>query len=91
MRVRNPDGRIETLTADAFVVALGSYQPAAARARSALPCGVYPAKGFSITLDIGRTRRRCRDRPHAWKIVLTRLGDRLRVAGTAELSAGTPR
>lgn len=87
VRVRGPDGRAETLTADAFVVALGSYSPLLL-GPIGVPCGVYPAKGYSITLDVGAHR----GAPTvsltdlAWKIVLTRLGDRLRVAGTAELS-----
>ena len=76
-----------TMKADAYVVALGSYSPMITR-----PIGfdlpVYPAKGYSATIPI-------RDASKApsvsltdegAKIVLTRLGDRLRIAGTAELS-----
>ena len=86
-RVRGPDGRIETLTADAVVVALGSYSPFVL-APLGVPCGVYPAKGYSITLDVGAHRGApvVSLTDLAWKIVLTRLGDRLRVAGTAELN-----
>jgi len=87
VRVRDADGREETLVADAVVCALGSYSPLVL-STIGVPCSVYPAKGYSITLDIGTHR----GAPTvsltdlAWKIVMTRLGDRLRVAGTAELN-----
>ena len=61
--------------------------------RSACPCNVYPAKGYSATIDVGEHR----GAPTvsltdlAWKIVMTRLGDRLRVAGTAELTGWNTR
>ena len=77
----------ETLGADAYVVALASYSPFVLRPLS-VPCPIYPAKGYSATIEIGN---------HAGaptvsltdlaaKTVMTRLGGRLRVAGTAELS-----
>jgi D-amino-acid dehydrogenase len=86
VRVRDAGGREETLVADAIVCALGSYSPLVL-STIGVPCSVYPAKGYSITFDIGEHR----GAPTvsltdlAWKIVMTRLGDRLRVAGTAEL------
>ena len=70
-----------------YVVALGSYSPLLL-APLGVPCIVYPAKGYSATIDIGEHR----GAPTvsltdlACKIVITRLGDRLRVAGTAELT-----
>jgi D-amino-acid dehydrogenase len=87
VRIRGDGGRAETLVADAVVVALGSYSPGVL-APIGVPCSVYPAKGYSITIDIGAHR----GAPTvsltdlAWKIVMTRLGTRLRVAGTAELN-----
>jgi len=87
VHVRDGDGREETLTADAIVCALGSYSPLML-STIGVPCSVYPAKGYSITIDIGEHR----GAPTvsltdlAWKIVMTRLGNRLRVAGTAELN-----
>ena len=86
MRVRDAGGRAETLSADAVVVALGSYSPFLLDPIG-VPCGVYPAKGYSITLDVGdhRGAPTVSLTDLAWKIVLTRLGNRLRVAGTAEL------
>jgi D-amino-acid dehydrogenase len=77
----------EDLVADAYVVALGSYSPLVL-APLRVPCNVYPAKGYSATIAVGAHR----GAPTmsltdvAWKIVMTRLGDRLRVAGTAELA-----
>ena len=70
-----------------YVVALGSYSPFLLQPLG-VPCLIYPAKGYSATIAIGEHR----GAPTvsltdlAWKIVFTRLGDRLRVAGTAELS-----
>ena len=77
----------ETLTADAYVVCLSSYTP-----RLLAPIGVsvavYPAKGYSATLGIldPAAAPTVSITDDAKKIVFTRLGNRLRVAGTAELS-----
>ena len=72
-------------TADHYVVALGSYSPLYLR-----PLGiripVYPAKGYSVTLPVTSEAKAptmaITDDTH--KLVYSRLGDRLRVAGTAE-------
>jgi D-amino-acid dehydrogenase len=88
-RVRAFDAqkRPEDLTADGYVVALGSYTPLML-APLGVPCNVYPAKGYSATISVdghqGAPTVSLTDL--AWKIVMTRLGDRLRVAGTAELA-----
>lgn len=76
-----------SVAAEAYVVALGSYSPPLLR-----PLGirlpVYPVKGYSITVPITD--------PDAapvstvmdenYKVAITRLGDRVRVGGTAELA-----
>jgi D-amino-acid dehydrogenase len=75
------------MQADAYLVALGSYSP-----RLLAPLGVrvpiYPVKGYSITLPItdpgGAPESTVMDETH--KVAVTRLGDRIRVGGTAELS-----
>ena len=87
VRCVNGDHRKEVLTADAYVVALGSYSPLLL-APLAVPCLIYPAKGYSATIAIDghRGAPTVSLTDLAWKIVFTRLGDRLRVAGTAELS-----
>jgi len=75
------------LKADNYLVALGSYSPLLLK-----PIGieipVYPVKGYSITVPI--TDPACTpestimDETH--KVAVTRLGDRIRVGGTAELA-----
>ena len=76
-----------TLTADRYVLALGSYST-----KMLAPIGirvpVYPVKGFSITVpitdpDMAPTST-IMDETH--KVAVTRLGDRIRVGGTAQLS-----
>ena len=76
-----------TLKADAYVVALGSYSPLLTR-----PLGVnlpvYPAKGYSASIPIvdGALAPTVSLTDDEAKIVFTRLGHRMRIAGTAELS-----
>ncbi|MGB3289031.1 MAG: D-amino acid dehydrogenase [Burkholderiaceae bacterium] len=82
-----PDGLYETLRADAFVAALGSYTPWFVSPLG-VPCNVYPAKGYSATFDIvdpsAAPTVSLTDSAH--KVVYSRLGNKLRMAGTAELS-----
>jgi len=75
------------LTADAYVLALGSYSPLLLR-DIGIRIPVYPIKGYSITVPI-------HDAAHApestvmdetYKVAITRLGDRIRVGGTAEIA-----
>lgn len=87
VEVTDPEGRYLRLRADAYVLALGSDSPLLTRPLGiALP--VYPAKGYSVTLPV-------RDPSRAFevsmtddgrKLVFSRLGERLRIAGTAEFS-----
>jgi len=80
-------GRGETLAADAYVMALGSYSPLLLRPLR-VRCPIYPVKGYSATIDVGTHlgAPAVSLTDIAAKIVMTRLRDRLRVAGTAELS-----
>ena len=75
------------LTADRYVVALGSYSPALLWPLG-LRLPVYPVKGYSLTLPIteaqGAPVSTVMD--ETFKIGITRLGDRIRVGGTAELA-----
>jgi len=77
----------ESLRADAYVVSLGSYSPLLLR-QVGISIPVYPVKGYSITLPLepGDVAPQVSLTDHARKIVLSRLADRLRVAGTAELN-----
>jgi D-amino-acid dehydrogenase len=85
--VRDAEGREETLAADAYVLSLGSYSPLLAGPIGlALP--IYPAKGYSATVPItdAAAAPRVSLTDDGAKIVFSRLGERLRIAGTAELS-----
>jgi len=82
-----PDGRYGQIQADAYVVAMGSFSPYLLRPLG-VACNVYPAKGYSATFPVLRPQAAptvsLTDSSH--KVVFSRLGDRLRMAGTAELS-----
>ena len=87
VRVRHVEGSEQILRADAYLVCLGSYTPMLVE-----PVGVsvpvYPVKGYSVTIPIRNHEvapRVCLTDEGA-KLAISRLGDRLRVAGTAELS-----
>jgi D-amino-acid dehydrogenase len=75
------------LQADRYVVALGSYSPLLL-APLGVRLPVYPVKGYSLTLPItdptGAPESTVMDETH--KVAVTRLGDRIRVGGTAELT-----
>ncbi len=82
--VKTQESQIE---ADAYVIALGSYSPLLASPLG-IDLPIYPLKGYSVTMPV-------RNPAAAWnvslsdeahKLVLSRLGDRLRIAGTAELN-----
>ena len=75
------------MAADSFVVAMGSYT-----AKLLQPVGidipVYPVKGYSITVpvlsDEDAPQSTVMDETH--KVAITRLGNNVRAAGTAELT-----
>jgi D-amino-acid dehydrogenase len=77
----------ETLGADAYVCALGSHSTTML-APLGIHLPVYPVKGYSITVPIVDATRApestIMDETH--KVAVTRLGDRIRVGGTAELA-----
>jgi D-amino-acid dehydrogenase len=74
-------------TADAFVVAMGSYSPLLLRPLG-IDIPVFPVKGYSLTMPIVEEAAApvstVMDETH--KVAITRLGQRIRVAGTAELA-----
>jgi D-amino-acid dehydrogenase len=76
-----------TMKGDACLVALGSESPRLVRPLG-LDLPVYPVKGYSITVPIedpaGAPESTVMDETH--KVAITRLGDRIRVGGTAELA-----
>ena len=85
--VRDASGQVNEIKADAYVVAMGSYSPLLLK-----PLGVtilvYPAKGYSVTFPIsaGSTAPQVSLTDEAYQMVFSRLGDRMRIAGTAELN-----
>lgn len=87
LEVINAQGRHERITGDAFVMAAGAFSPLLLKPLG-IHCPVYPAKGYSATFPILDPARA----PYvsltdsSRKLVFSRLGDRLRVAGTAEFS-----
>ena len=85
-KIRSVNTQTSSFEADAYVLALGSYSPLLARPLG-IDLPIYPLKGYSVTMPV-------RNPAAAWtmslsdeahKLVLSRLGDRLRIAGTAEL------
>jgi D-amino-acid dehydrogenase len=82
--VRTAAGSVQ---ADRYVLALGSHSPLLLKALG-LRIPVYPVKGYSITVPItdpaGAPESTIMDETH--KVAVTRLGDRIRVGGTAELA-----
>ncbi|WP_315926098.1 D-amino acid dehydrogenase [Mesorhizobium sp. SP-1A] len=76
-----------TRTADAYVMAMGSYSPVWMR-RIGQPIPLYPVKGYSITVPIVDASRAPESTvmDESYKVAITRLGDRIRVGGTAEIS-----
>ncbi|MBB4198002.1 D-amino acid dehydrogenase small subunit [Rhodoblastus sphagnicola] len=72
--------------ADATIVALGSYSPHLVRPLG-LSLPVYPVKGYSLTLPVTNADAApvSTVMDEAYKVAVTRLGDRIRVAGMAEI------
>lgn len=81
------EGRFQKVRGDAYVVAMGSLSPLLVK-----PLGIrlpiYPAKGYSVTIPVADASRahQVSLTDDEYKLVFSRLGDRLRIAGTAELN-----
>jgi D-amino-acid dehydrogenase len=88
--VRDNGGSRRELPADALVVCLGVYSVSLLR-----PLGlgllIYPGKGYSATYDVIAPERApsVSLTDDEFKLVFSRLGRRLRVAGTAEIAGWT--
>lgn len=87
VEVIRSDGSYDRIDGDAFVVALGSFTPQLMRPLG-VHCLIYPTKGYSASFKIIRPEAApvvsLTDSKN--KVVFSRLGDTLRMAGTAELS-----
>ena len=90
VEIIDADGRHRMLHADAVVVALGSFSVGLLAPLGIRPL-IYPGKGYSATYPIldpdAAPTVSLTDDGH--KLVFSRLGDRLRVAGTCELNGYT--
>ncbi len=80
-------GSGEVLTADAYVAAMGSFTPALLRPLG-IELPVYPVKGYSLTLPVVDPAAApvSTVMDETFKVGITRLGERIRVGGTAELA-----
>ena len=76
------------MTADAYVMALGSFSPLLLRPLG-IDIPVYPIKGYSITVPVAEDARAPQSTvmDETYKVAITRLGDRIRVGGTAEVGS----
>ncbi|EKS30118.1 D-amino acid dehydrogenase [Afipia felis] len=75
-------------TADRYVVALGSFSPLLLRPLG-IDIPVYPVKGYSLTVPIvdAAAAPESTVMDETYKVAITRLGDRIRVGGTAEVGS----
>jgi D-amino-acid dehydrogenase len=80
-------GAHETITGDSYVICMGAYSALMLK-KIGISVPVYPAKGYSATLSTDGFE----GAPHVSmtddgaKLVFSRFGNRLRIAGTAELT-----
>ena len=90
VEIIDAEGRHTVLRADAFVMAMGSFSVQLVK-----PLGIdlmiYPGKGYSATYHITNPDQAptVALTDDGYKLVVSRLGDRLRVAGTCELNGYT--
>lgn len=87
VEVTDPEGRFQRVRGDAYVLAMGSLSPLYA-APLGIRLPIYPAKGYSVTLPVkdASMAHQVSLTDDEYKLVFSRLGDRLRIAGTAELN-----
>ncbi len=86
-RLRLDDGSVENLRTEGCVICLGAGSAGLLRPLD-IDLRIYPVKGYSVTLPIVNPERAfmvsLTDDEH--KLVYSRLGERLRIAGTAEFT-----
>ena len=80
------------IVGDSYLVCLGSYGPALLRPLG-IKLPVYPVKGYSITMPVqdASAAPNSTVMDETFKVAITRLGDRIRVGGTAELAGFSTR
>jgi D-amino-acid dehydrogenase len=87
VEVTDNNGRFQRIRGDAYVLAMGSLSPQYTKALG-IHLPIYPAKGYSVTLPVkdAAMAHQVSLTDDEYKLVFSRLGDRLRIAGTAELN-----
>lgn len=87
LKLADADGVLSSLAADAFVLCLGSFSPAFAR-QLGICLRIVPVKGYSVTLPVQdpASAYTVALTDDEYKLVFSRLGQRLRIAGTAEFN-----
>jgi D-amino-acid dehydrogenase len=87
LEVREASRGPEQIKADAFVVTAGCASPGLL-SEFGLRLPIYPVKGYSLTTDITDTAHAPASTVHDdyFKVVMTRLGSRLRATGFVELA-----
>lgn len=91
VEVTDNEGRYQRIQGDAYVLALGSFSPLLAKPLG-LNLPIYPAKGYSVTMPVkdASMAHQVSLTDDEFKLVFSRYtseqGDRLRIAGTAELN-----
>lgn len=87
IQISRADGYRETLKPDACVLAMGSFSPELVSPLG-IRLAIYPVKGYSVTLPVQQAELAYSTSltDDEYKLVFSRLGDRLRIAGTAELN-----
>ena len=86
-RIVRADTDKGSVSADVFLVAMGSFSPQVV-APLGIRLPVYPVKGYSLTVPIVDEARAPVSTllDESYKVAITRLGDRIRVGGMAEIS-----
>ncbi len=87
VQIATREGIVSELASDAFVLCMGSFSAAFAR-ELGIHLNIYPAKGYSVTLPVLDPSKSFNVSltDDEYKLVFSRLGNRLRIAGTAELN-----
>ncbi|WP_134680246.1 D-amino acid dehydrogenase [Paracoccus ravus] len=82
--VQTDQGR---LSADRYVLAMGPHSPQMVR-HLGLKLPIYPLKGYSLTIPVEDADRApvSTVMDETYKVAITRLGDRIRVGGLAEIA-----
>lgn len=87
VEVTDAEGRFQRIRGDAYVLALGPMSPLMV-APLGIRLPIYPAKGYSVTMPVKDESKanQVSLTDDEFKLVYSRLGNRLRIAGTAELN-----